>query len=492
MKVSIITPTLNSENTILDTLDSVSFQSHHNIEHIIVDGGSKDQTLKLVKNYKSKKIKIFEKKTTIYEAINFGIKNSKGDVIGILGSDDIYQNDKVIKIIVNMFKSNLKVKMIIGSLMYFREENYKKNIRYFQNNSFSKNLFKFGVMPPHPSTFVKKCVYSQVGLYNKNFLIASDFQFFLRAIIKKKIIFKLCNKILVRMRVGGISTRNLFSSLIITKEILQILKLEKIYSNYFYLVLRFFIKLKQFVYIPKKIDNDFALNKKMQKRKNDKLTFKIVKSANTLISSNRNFVLAALNLAYLGYYGIKLIKQYKNLYNWPDGIYFKKIFKSLTKIPGRELLKNMNISTKIKTLHVIGNLNALGKLYLKTKFRGIKIRHTSIPMIKIEYIKNYLPRLNNNELVFITLPTPKQEVMAECLANKNKNYKIICIGGSINLASGFEKPAPNFLYKLSLEWLWRLKNDSRRRFVRIVESFYYYVKARNKGAYTNLIVKMIN
>jgi exopolysaccharide biosynthesis WecB/TagA/CpsF family protein len=492
MKVSIITPTLNSENTILDTLDSVSFQSHHNIEHIIVDGGSKDQTLKLVKNYKSKKIKIFKKKTSIYEAINFGIKNSKGDVIGILASDDIYQNDKVIKTIVDMFKSNLKVEMIIGSLVYFRGENYKKKIRYFQNNAFSKNLFRFGIMPPHPSTFVKKCVYSQVGLYNKNFLIASDFQFFLRVIVKKKIIFKLCNKILVRMRIGGISTKNLFSSLVITKDIRQILKLEKIYSNYFYLILRFFIKLKQIVYIPKNIDNDFALNEKMQKRINDKLTFKIVKSANTLISSNRNFVLSALNLAYLGYYGIKLIKQYKNLYNWPDGIYFKKIYRSLTKIPGRQLLKNMILSTKIKTLHVIGNLNDLNKLYLKTKFRGIKIKHTLIPMIKIEHIKNYLPRLNNNELVFITLPTPKQEIMAEYLANKNKNYKIICIGGSINLASNFETPTPDFLYRLNLEWLWRLRNDTRRRFVRIVESFFYYVKAINKGAYKNLIIKIIN
>ena len=106
MKITIITPTLNNERTILDTLDSVSGQTYQNIEHLIIDGGSKDRTLKLIERYHYKKVKIFKKKTNIYEAINYGIKKSKGSIIGILGADDIYQNHNVIKYVLRKFITN--------------------------------------------------------------------------------------------------------------------------------------------------------------------------------------------------------------------------------------------------------------------------------------------------------------------------------------------------------------------------------------------------
>ncbi len=103
MKITIITPTLNNEKTIMDTLDSVSGQTYQNIEHLIIDGGSKDQTLKIIENYNKKKVRIFKKKTNIYQAINYGIQKSKGSIIGILGADDIYQNNNVLKIVSDKF-----------------------------------------------------------------------------------------------------------------------------------------------------------------------------------------------------------------------------------------------------------------------------------------------------------------------------------------------------------------------------------------------------
>jgi len=486
MKITVITPTLNSEKTILDTLDSVSSQTYQNIEHIIVDGGSNDRTLELAKKHKNKRIRIIKKKSNIYEAMNIGIKRSKGNIIGILSGDDIYQNSLVLKNVEKKFKSNQKIKMVIGSLVYFRGNNYNRKIRFYENKSFSYNLFKFGIMPPHPSTFIKKSVYMQNGLYDEKILIASDFNFFLRILFKKKINYAFLNKVLIRMRIGGVSTKNLLSSIKITNEIKYSLEKENINSFYLFILLRFFIKLKQFFFIPSKLDHDFKLNKKIQERLKERLHFKIVKSVNILVEKNKNFVLSALNLAFLGCFAVNLVKQYETLFHWPDGIFSKKFYPNHKKIPGRILLKEIKNSPNIKAIRVVGNLDIINKKYLKKKFLGKKIIHSPLPIISVENIKKYIPKIYVGELVFITLPTPKQEIMAEYLSEKYKNYKIICIGASISLASGFEKPVPTILYAMSLEWLWRLRSDTKRRIIRMFQTYRYYLIGCYKGSYKNL------
>ena len=489
MKITIITPTLNNEKTILDTLDSVSGQTYQNIEHLIIDGGSKDQTLKIIENYNKKKVRIFKKKTNIYQAINYGIQKSKGSIIGILGADDIYQNNNVLKIVSDKFYKNLNTEIIIGSLVYFTNKNYNKIIRYYPNNNFSKNQFKYGMMPPHPSTFIKKSVYNKIGLYNEDIHISSDFKFFLNLIYKKNISYKFLNKVLVRMRMGGVSTKNFLAPFKITLEIRKILKDEKVYTNYFYLFCRFLLKSKQFFFILNKLNKDFKLIDNIKKRVDEQSSFRIINSPNYLIKKNRNFVLSALNLAYLGYFGVAKVRQYRNLYHWPDGYYSKKIYPNIKKIPGRDMINKINNYKNIKTIHVVGNLNSKNKKYLKDKFFKKRIRNTPLPILNENEIKNYVPNIYKNELVLITLPTPKQELLAEYLAKQNKNFKIICIGASLNLVSKFEKPVPLFLYKLNLEWLWRLKTDPKRRIIRIIQSYFYYMKSYYKGVYKKLIFK---
>jgi exopolysaccharide biosynthesis WecB/TagA/CpsF family protein len=489
MKITIITPTLNNEKTILDTLDSVSGQSYRNIEHLIVDGGSKDQTLEIIENYNGKKIKILKKKTNIYEAINYGIKNSKGIIIGILGADDIYQNRNVLKDVSKKFYENLNTKVIIGSLVYFANKNYNKILRYYPNNNFSQKQFKYGMMPPHPSTFIKKSVYDKIGLYDESIHISSDFKFFLKLIYKENISYKFFNRILVRMRMGGVSTKNFLAPFKITLEIYKILKDEKIFTNYFFLIFRFLLKSKQFLFTIDKVNKDFKLIDNIKKRRNENLSFKIINSPNILIKKNKNFVLSALNLAYLGYFGVAKVRQYKNLYHWPDGYYSKKIYPNIKKIPGRVLIKKIKNHRNIKGIHVVGNLNPINRKYLNEKFVNKKIRNTSLPILNDNEIKKYVPKLKKGELVLITLPTPKQEIMAEYLVEINKNFRIICIGASLNLISNFEKPVPTFLYKLNLEWLWRLKTDPKRRIIRIIQSYFYYTKSYFKGVYKNVIFK---
>ncbi len=406
-----------------------------------------------------------------------------------MGADDIYQNKNIIKQVVEKFISNPKTKILIGSLVYFAHKNYYKILRYYPNNSFSVKQFKFGMMPPHPSTFIKKTIYNKIGPYSEKIHISADFKFFLKLIYKKKIPYKFLNKVLIRMRIGGVSTKNFLAPLKITLEINRILKDENVYSNYFYLLLRFVLKSKQFIFNSKKIDNNFALIDNIKKREINSKTFRIVNSPNLLIKKNKNFVLSALNLAYLGYFGVSKIKQYKDLYHWPDGYYSKKIYPNIKKIPGRELMKNIKNHKNIKSIHIVGNLNNSNIDYLKKKFFGKKIKNSPLPMLNDSQIHNYIPKINEKELVLITLPTPKQELMAEYLSKNNKKFKIICIGASLNLVSNFEKPVPKFLYKLNLEWFWRLKTDPKRRIIRIIQSYYFYLKSYYNGNYSKLIFK---
>jgi len=149
-------------------------------------------------------------------------------------------------------------------------------------------------------------------------------------------------------------------------------------------------------------------------------------------------------------------------------------------------LKEIKNSPNIKAIRVVGNLDIINKKYLKKKFLGKKIIHSPLPIISVENIKKYIPKIYVGELVFITLPTPKQEIMAEYLSEKYKNYKIICIGASISLASGFEKPVPTILYAMSLEWLWRLRSDTKRRIIRMFQTYRYYLIGCYKGSYKNL------
>ena len=174
-----------------------------------------------------------------------------------------------------------------------------------------------------------------------------------------------------------------------------------------------------------------------------------------------------MNLAFLGYYSKKVIFPQKDLYHWPDGIFTKKII-NIQKVPGREILKNIKITKDIKAIKIIGNISSKSKKFLKRRFK-LKILQEKLPYAPINQLLKKKIILNKSEITFITLPTPKQEQLAFNMAKKNKNFKIICIGGSIAIASGEEKQVPNFFE--NIECIWRLKNDFLRRSFRLFESF---------------------
>jgi len=472
MKVTIITVCLNSEKTIINTLNSVLTQSYKNIEHIIVDGGSTDSTLKILREYPFKNKKILIQKSNIYEAMNEGIRNSNGDLIGILNSDDFYNNDKIIDKVVKIAKKS-KAEIFLGDVVYFNGKNFSKITRYYSARNFKKKNFKFGLMPPHPGSFIKKKIYLEHGLYKENLLIAADFEIFLRFILKKKIHTKILNLLITRMKTGGISGKNIKAYLISSYEIIKSLKENDVYVNLFMPLARLPIKLSQFFFY-----NTYILNKKLKIKINYfyknilKSDFKIIQNIRK-ISFNKNFILSGMNLAFLGYLVKGNIKKHPDLINWPDGLFSKIFGINIIKIPGRQVLKLLNVKkSKINEIIVLGNLGFAQEKYLK-KIYGKKITNIILPYGSIDkIIKDIKITFNKKQLCFITLPTPKQEELAFWLAKNNKNFKIICIGASINIASGQEKSVPKIF--TNLEFLWRLRYETLRRTKRLIETFIYF------------------
>jgi glycosyltransferase involved in cell wall biosynthesis len=479
IKVSIITTCLNSEKTIAYTLNSVFQQTYKKyIEHILVDGGSTDSTVDIIKKHllKNKKI-ITTKNLSIYSALNLGIKKSTGDFILILNSDDILHEKTIIEKIVKIIKVS-KEKIFLGNVIYFNSYIFEKIKRFYSSKNFKTWQLYLGHMPPHPGALIHKSI-AKKNLYDPQYKIAADFDFFLRVIKLKKIPFKIVNKIITRMKTGGISGKNLAAHFISTREIIHSLKKNKILSSYFLVNLRYLIKIFQFLLI-KFIVKKFKINQKYSNLVY--YHFKILKNIDVL-NYNKNFVLSALNLSFLGSYANGDLKLYKNLVHWPDGIFAKKIHTKLKKIPGRELLDKLIIPKKYKKIIVFGNLPSQSLEYLKNKYKK-KILNYKLPYGDIYTItKNFNYSIKKNEIIMITLPTPKQEQLAEYLISNNKNYKIICIGGSVNISSGIETPVPDYLY--AFEFLWRLRYETKRRLIRLLVSLKSYLF----GKYVNKRLK---
>ncbi len=247
MKVSIITVCYNSQKTIENTIRSVLTQNYKNYEYIIIDGGSTDNTIKIIKKYK-KKIQIFrsEKDKGIYDAINKGIKYATGSVISILHSDDIFYNKFTTQKVMSHFNSNSKINCLIGNTI-ITDNNFKKKLRSYKANFFKNWMLYFGFSPPHPSTFFRSKIYRKYGLYKNKYIIAGDFEFFVRIFLKKKILFKIIDENFVLMKSGGKSSSSIKSNLISSQEIIKSFKDNKLYTNWFLIILRFPLKLIQYI-----------------------------------------------------------------------------------------------------------------------------------------------------------------------------------------------------------------------------------------------------
>ena len=258
MKISVITATWNSEKTIGDTLRSVFNQSFTDVEHIIKDGGSKDDTLEICKNFEQKYYKdeckgrtiniLSDKDKGIYDAMNQGVKAATGDVIGILNSDDFYTSDDVLARVAEEFEKNPELEAVYGDIHFVKDENLKKCTRYFSSRYFRPWALRFGFMPAHPSCYVRREVYDKYGLYDLDFRTSSDFEMMVRLFVKEKIRSKYINKDFVTMRAGGESTAGLEAKRKVNRDIAGSLKKHGVYSNQLFQSLRYFWRIGEIVY----------------------------------------------------------------------------------------------------------------------------------------------------------------------------------------------------------------------------------------------------
>ena len=243
MKVTIITVCFNSAKFISSAIESVLSQDYKNIEYIIVDGGSSDGTVDIVRSY-GNKINVFisEPDFGIYDAMNKGIRLSSGDVICILNSDDFYLNRSVISGVISEFESDGQLQLLLAGVDFVDGAVLEHPIRLYRSANFTPWQMRFGFMPPHPGSFVRRSAYETVGLYKLGYKIGADFEWLVRAICVVRLRFKKTDLIAVRMREGGVSTSGFASYWLSSKEQLRALRENNIRSNMLFVLSRLPVK----------------------------------------------------------------------------------------------------------------------------------------------------------------------------------------------------------------------------------------------------------
>jgi glycosyltransferase involved in cell wall biosynthesis len=216
-----------------------------------VDGASKDSTLDIVEEYGNRIGKLVsERDNGIYDAMNKGIKMATGDIVGILNSDDFYVNNRVIATIVSEFEAK-KVESVFADLVFVRNGDHQKIVRFYSSLRFKPKKFKYGWMPAHPTFFVKRAVYERHGLFKTDYLIAADFELLARFLSKFEITYSYIPEVLIKMRMGGLSTRNLKSNWILNREIVRACAENDISTNIFMVYTKYCTKLLQLLKKPR-------------------------------------------------------------------------------------------------------------------------------------------------------------------------------------------------------------------------------------------------
>ncbi len=231
VKISIITVCFNSQATIRDTIESVINQTYPNIEYIIVDGASTDNTLAIIDEYKANvSALISEPDEGIYDAMNKGVALATGDFVGILNSDDLFINNNVIKELVEFLCKNPGLDGSYADLVFVKRDNINVVTRMYSSKIFSPAKIRFGIMCPHPTLYVRKGLYERLGYYDTRYLIAADFELITRFIMRGANMARFA-AVMVKMREGGISTSGFWQRVSQNFELVRACRQNGIYTN---------------------------------------------------------------------------------------------------------------------------------------------------------------------------------------------------------------------------------------------------------------------
>lgn len=246
VKVSIVTVAYNSSATLEDTIKSVLAQSYADIEYIIVDGASKDNTLDIILQYEPKfggRLKwLSEQDGGIYDAMNKGLKMATGDVVGILNSDDYFTSEDVIERMASAFEAP-SLDAVYGDVHFIRDGQPEKCIRYYSSKRFSPMWLRFGFMPAHPSFYCRRGVYERAGYYKTDYAIGSDYEMMVRLFKVHHINARYFPMDFVTMRTGGASTRNISSRIQLIQDDVRGCRENGIYTNSLMISIKYLYKI---------------------------------------------------------------------------------------------------------------------------------------------------------------------------------------------------------------------------------------------------------
>jgi glycosyltransferase involved in cell wall biosynthesis len=246
LRVSIITATYNSAETVAETMQSVEMQDYPHIEHIVVDGHSQDETLEIIGQYPHTATLISEKDEGIYDAMNKGIRAATGDIIGTLNSDDMYVDEHVISKVAKIFLDP-EIQACYGDLQYVDALNTSRTTRTWKAGKYRPGSFYWGWMAPHPTLFVRKSVYEKLGLYNTKMRSAADYEMMLRIFVKYKLPTIYMPQVMVKMRTGGISNSSLSNRIRANQEDREAWRINGLKPYFFTLYLKPLRKITQFI-----------------------------------------------------------------------------------------------------------------------------------------------------------------------------------------------------------------------------------------------------
>ena len=276
MKISVVTVTYNSEKTVEDTIKSVLSQEYKDYEYLVVDGGSKDNTVEIIKKYEplfeGRMRWISERDKGMYDGINKGIKMATGDVVGIINSDDFYHRTDIFDKINEAFSENSerlevreerdevreerfvnckkgdRVEAIYGDVRFVNPDNLEKTVRYYSSKNWKPWRFRFGFMPAHPSFFTLRENFEKYGYYQYDYHIGADYELLIRHLYTNKVPAKYIPLDFMKMRTGGRSTEGIKSNIRLNKEIVRACAENGIWTCLPLLFMKYFVKVFELVF----------------------------------------------------------------------------------------------------------------------------------------------------------------------------------------------------------------------------------------------------
>lgn len=246
MKISVITVCYNGAGTIKDTLESIASQRHKDFEHLIIDGGSTDGTLEIIRAWRGHPVRLIsESDEGIYDAMNKGIKLSTGDVVAFLNADDFYKDEDVLAQVARVMQAE-QLDALYGDVEFFRPGQQDVVLRRYNSGRFTAGRLGWGWMPAHPALFVRRAVFERYGVFRTDYRIAGDFEFIARVFRHPELRHRHLPESLVRMQLGGVSTSGWRATLQLNREMMRACRANAIPTNWVKLLLRYPVKVLEF------------------------------------------------------------------------------------------------------------------------------------------------------------------------------------------------------------------------------------------------------